>query len=415
MQMRDDVRAMRSEADVFSDLAALCRSDGYVHALAYLCFRDSIVRYAGEMRPKDMLRIFSDDRLIRTEISTLIGLMIQGDMTWTMPSPDIVEGQLDRTEALLKELHQTFLPSTGTILSQKAAASDPDLLGSGEFVREAIFYGGESAYTFQYRDFAPQKYAADAAWLQTNKGFTASEARDVAYAIARLQEQKLMATVTQMRTLPPEQWSILPGYTLTVSEVAGVCPLRRTTIDAVLNAFALAPSERNELFCAVDDFNVVNATPLLRVNGDFVLFQSYSLVNALYESPFYWMIVDKQYASEAMQNRGRFTEAFCRDRLELVFGKERVYTNVDIFESKAKKVGEIDVLVLFGDRAVIVQAKSKRLTLESRKGKTAGFETTSRRAFRIRMIRVSSVRRNLPTRSSLLLAPTARRSMSPAA
>jgi hypothetical protein len=69
-----------------------------------------------------------------------------------------------------------------------------------------------------------------------------------------------------------------------------------------------------------------------------------------------------------MQNRGRFTEAFCRDRLELVFGKERVYTNVDIFEAKAKKVAEIDVLVLFGDRAVIVQAKSKRLTLESRKG-----------------------------------------------
>jgi hypothetical protein len=80
------------------------------------------------------------------------------------------------------------------------------------------------------------------------------------------------------------------------------------------------------------------------------------------------MVADKAYAPTAMQNRGRFTETFCCDRLELVFGKERVHTNVDIFESKARKVGEIDVLVLFGDRAVIVQAKSMRLTLESRKG-----------------------------------------------
>jgi hypothetical protein len=98
------------------------------------------------------------------------------------------------------------------------------------------------------------------------------------------------------------------------------------------------------------------------------LLQPYSLADALYESPFYWMVGDKAYADEAMQNRGRFTEAFCRDRLELVFGTKCVHTNVDIFESKARKVGEIDVLVLFGDRAVIVQAKSKRLTLESRKG-----------------------------------------------
>src|SRR5580692_9306721 len=84
LEVRHYVREMRSEADVLSDLAAIRRSDGYVHALAYLCFRDSVVRYTGEMRLKDMLPIFSNDRLIRTKISTLVGLMIQGDMNWTM-------------------------------------------------------------------------------------------------------------------------------------------------------------------------------------------------------------------------------------------------------------------------------------------------------------------------------------------
>jgi hypothetical protein len=317
-----------------------------------------------------MLRMFSPDRLIRTEISTLIGLMIQGEMDWTMPSPPVVQEHINRTDALLRELHETFLPSiSGAIAEQaKAPVKDLELLGRGEFLREAIFYGGESAYTFQYRDFAPPKYAADDAWLKSNRGFSIFDARTITHAITRLQERKLMDTVVQMATIPPEQWSILPGYTFSVGAVAAATGMAESTVEAVLEAFALAPGEENETFRALDDFNVVNATPLLKSNGGFVLFQSYSLVEALYESPFYWMVADKAYSSTAMQNRGRFTETFCRDQLELIFGKARVHTNVDICESKARKVGEIDVLALFGDRAVIVQAKSKRLTLESHKG-----------------------------------------------
>jgi len=361
---------MRNEAEVFADLAVLCRSSGYVHALANICFRDNIVRYSGQMRAKDMLPMFSPDHLIRAEISTLIGLMIQGEVDWKMPSPRVVQEQMDRTDALLRELHDTFLPSFSDAIAEqtKVPVKDLELLGRGEFLREAIFYGGESAYSFQYRDFAPPKYAADDAWLKANRSFSIFEARTVAHAIARLQEQKLMDTVAHMATIPPEQWSILPGYTFSVEEVGAVSGLPESAVEVVLNAFALTPGEKNKTFRALDDFNVANATPLLRSNDAFVLFQSYSLVEALYESPFYWMVVDKAYTSTAMQNRGRFTEAFCRDRLELVFGKSRVHTNVDIFESKSKKVGEIDVLVFFGDRAVIVQAKSKRLTLESRKG-----------------------------------------------
>jgi hypothetical protein len=165
-----------------------CRSSGYVHALANICFRDNIVRYSGQMRPKDMLPMFSPDHLIRTEISTLIGLMIQGEMDWTMPSPHVVQEQIDRTDALLKELHETFLPSLSGAIAEQAMApvKDLELLGRGEFLREVIFYGGESAYSFQYRDFAPPKYAADDAWLEANRGFSIFDARTIAQTIARL-------------------------------------------------------------------------------------------------------------------------------------------------------------------------------------------------------------------------------------
>ena len=93
-----------------------------------------------------------------------------------------------------------------------------------------------------------------------------------------------------------------------------------------------------------------------------------AFTEALYDTPFYWMSADKAYRDAAMINRGRFTEEFAAERLEQVFGAGRVYRNVDIRESKSTKLGEIDVLVLFADRAIVVQAKSKKLTLAARKG-----------------------------------------------
>ncbi len=191
--------------------------------------------------------MFSADRLIRTEISTLIGLMIQGEMDWRMPPPHVVQEQMDLTDALLKELHQTFLPSIPGAIAELAKAPDKGLepLGRGEFLREAIFYGGESAYSFQYRDFAPIKYAADDSWLDANRGFSIFDARTIAQAIGRLQQDKLMNTVAHMATIPPERWCILHGYTFSVEEVAAASGIAEPTVEAVLNAFALAPGEKN--------------------------------------------------------------------------------------------------------------------------------------------------------------------------
>jgi hypothetical protein len=140
-------------------------------------------------------------------------------------------------------------------------------------------------------------------------------------------------------------------------------------VETILSAFVVPSSARNEQFSALHDFNIANATPLIRIpDGRYLLFSAYSLVEALYESPFYWMGADKAYVSTAMQNRGIFTEQFAVERLRRVFGAGNVFPNVDIYKSNGDKVGEIDVLVLFGNRALVLQAKSKRLTLEARHG-----------------------------------------------
>jgi hypothetical protein len=78
----------RTEQEIFDELAALCASQGYAHAIAFLCFRDNIVGYKDELRGEDYAKLFSLERLIRTEISTLIGLMARAPIDYALPSPE---------------------------------------------------------------------------------------------------------------------------------------------------------------------------------------------------------------------------------------------------------------------------------------------------------------------------------------
>ena len=361
---------MRSEQEIFDDLASLCASPGYAHAVAYLCSRDNMIHYAGEMKAEDMQHLFTKSRLIRTETSTLIGLMLKSPIDYTLPATPVLEKYIESTEALLEEIHNAMTaPFWRDMDPAKIAEKGFNPFTNGAALREPIFYGGESAYSFQYRDFSPAKYANDDPWLIANKGFSIHDARNVAFAVSRLQDEKAIAVMRAMRGKPQETWTLLPGNAFSVQEVADYGHIYPVIVDRVLSAFTVPPGVTNGQFHALHDFNIANASPLIRMpDGNFLLFHIYSLVEALYEAPFYWMGTDKAYVSTAMQNRGVFVEKFAVERLRQVFGAENVLANIDIYESKGTKLAEIDVLVLFGNRALVLQAKSKRLTLEARKG-----------------------------------------------
>jgi hypothetical protein len=361
---------IRAEQEIFDELAGLCALPGYAHAVAYICFRDNMIRYSGEMKAEDMQHLFSKSRLIRTETSTLIGLMLKNPIDYTLPPPPVLEKYIEATEALLEEIHHAMSASFWqNIDPTKIAEAGFNPFTSGAALREPIFYGGESAYSFQYRDFAPAKYANDDPWLIANKGFSIQDARNVVLAVSRLQDEKAISVMLAMKGTPQETWTFLPGNAFSVQEVADYAHIDPAIVDRVLSEFAVPPGTHNEQFKALHDFNIANASPLIRMpDGNFLLFHIYSLVEALYEAPFYWMGADKVYVSSAMQNRGVFTEQFAVERLRQIFGAENVLANIDIYESKDTKLAEIDVLVLFGNRALVLQAKSKRLTLEARRG-----------------------------------------------
>ena len=363
---------MRSEQTIFNDLAILCSSKGYIHAIAGICFIDSIIKSNDdELSVEDMAQMFDKSRLIRTEIATLIGLMMREPIDFTLPSPDILDGYIKQSKSLLEELHQTMIDACQE-LSLEMIATEANINQSmpGKCLREVIFYSGESAYSFQYRDLAPRKYSADADWLQRNKGIDLEVGREICRDIGQFLDKKVIETFYNLKNKPVIEWTLLPGFSFTCDELATNSKQSVQSIRNFLEAFTLPENERNRTFISLNAFNAAHAYPVIKIGPDtYLLLQYYyGISEAMYESPFYWMCEDKTYAATAFRQRGEFTESFSAERLMHVFGPDRVFQNVKIIKSKKEVLSEIDVLVLFGDRAIVLQAKSKKLTLEARKG-----------------------------------------------
>lgn len=359
----------RDEPDIFCELEKLCASPGYVHAIAYFCWRDNVIKFGESLIADDLQEQHSERRLLRTEISTLIGLLVKQSIDFAIPEPNILQQYIARTEELMHELHLAMTkPWFAGVDPVTAIAREFDPFNHAEGLREPIFYGGESAYGFQYRQLANLKYADDDKWLETHKGFHISDATRIADAIGRLQNTQQLALLKSFPSIPPDQWTMLPGFEFSVESIAREVGLNSSLVERVLTAFCCPSNERNISFLTLSDFNSANAAPILRIDDEkFMLLQQYSLLEAIYETPFFWMTADKAYAPTALANRGRFTENFVGDRLVHVFGPDNVLRNVGIYRGK-DRFAEIDVLVTFGDRAIVVQAKSKRLTIEARKG-----------------------------------------------
>jgi hypothetical protein len=204
--------SVREEQDIFEELAALCTSSGYAHALAFLCFRDNVVRYSEELKPEDLEHLRSSERLIGTETTTLAGLMLKKPIGLELPGPKVLQALMDRTEALLRELHDAILAPAKALFREALASPDKSSspFGHPAFMREAIFYGADSAYSFQYRDLAVRKYRGDNAWLRSRKGFAIEDAAVVIRAVKQVQDEKFVRTIDAMRSEPPDRWTIFP-------------------------------------------------------------------------------------------------------------------------------------------------------------------------------------------------------------
>lgn len=357
----------RDEAHIFEDLAALACSPGYVHAIAQICNRDNVIHIKGTLKPSDMDRLFSGERLIRTELTTLLGLVVKGPLDLTKQPKAVIDGYVQRTDALMQELHNAMsYPIFASMFEAMKQGGEPPNPWHGPGMREPIFYGTESAYAFQYRDLVPEKFGADEEWLLKNKGFTSGQARIIAKTMCTLMDEKGTKLLADFQSDECSLATWLPVFEFSLDEVVFHSGVEANIVQAFFAAFLF--SGHNDGFKEVGDFNEVAARPLIPTgHGTVLLFSHYAIYEALYESPFFWMWDDKAYRPTAAEHRGAFTEQFAARRLSRVFGSEHVHANVNLYRGK-DIVAEVDVLVIYGDRLIVLQAKAKKLTIAARKG-----------------------------------------------
>jgi hypothetical protein len=363
------VNLIKNEADTFDELTQLCTSPGYIHAISFLCFSNNIFMFSDNPTNEDMAKLYSNERLIRSEISTLLGLMLKQEIDFSIPKPIILECYIMSTHRLLKELHQSILaPADDVFMDIIKNNKDENPFTKGIFLREAIFYAAESAYDFQYLDLFVKKYKSDKNWFIENKKFDIENIQIVISCIVDIQQKKIVDLGKELVGINPNSWTTLSIFSFTIDELIMKTGFSRELISNILVEFTA--NTNNNQFNTIGDYNLINAKPLLKKDDNtYISFQYYGLLEAAYESPFFWFkeCDEKYFKTIATKNRGDFTEDFSYDILSNIFGKKNVFKNIDIFDNKTK-VGEIDVLVVFANRAIILQAKSKKLTLEARKG-----------------------------------------------
>ena len=328
-----------------------------------------MVKYTDEIREADTQNMHNAQALSRTEIDTLIGLMAKSSIDWELPALCVLSAYIYATELLLGELHGAIFNDPSDSTGGKCPEHKTfNTYTNGRSWREPFFYGGESAYSFQYLSLAAKKHEADTEWLMANYGFTINDAIKVASAIEHIQSHQPTQIKEEMRTLPTYKWALLL-FTASVSDIATGAGISTELVELVLKAFTLPANERNNDFRKPLGFNMACTKPLLHMpDGKLLSLQTYTLAAAIYDTPSYWMMRDNEYQPKLAEHRGDFTEQFTAERLGLVFGEKQVHTNVNICGAKGTTSGEIDILVTWGDRAIIVQAKSKRLTLEALQG-----------------------------------------------
>lgn len=370
----------RPETEILADLEELCTSPGYAHALAFLCCRENFATYVDDLKPEDLGKMRPWDRLIRPELSLLHGLMVKAPLDLQQPSSGVIQEYIDGTEKFLSELHEAM--KTPFWVAAKETGFDSkkgNPLTVGEALREPFFYSGETAYFFQYRDFSAERYKEDEQWFRGNKGFSPGDVGKVIDAITNIQIERCEKLAKELREKSSVEniqvLTLLPVFMFTAEEIVEKTRHSLETVKNILKAFSLPCIPCNSSLKEIGSFNEVNAFPLISYEDRYLLFQDYYLAEAFYESPFFWMMQDRGYAEKAKENRGLFTEKFSANRLRSVLGADRVYENVYLLDGKGQRAGEIDVLAVFADRAVILQAKSKRLTEASRKGNDKAIRT----------------------------------------
>ena len=418
---------MRTTEQVLEDIRKLISTRGYIYALCMILFEDFhiIPEKIQEIDHRSRLSTKEASLLLGFLIQNKI------DFSTPNTPQDLIKLK-QKTYELMDELHKSFMLPFFEKLQESIKKEhkienyrkeQKDFFGKGDMLTEPIFYSGSGVYDFQYLDFLERKYKYDQKWLLENKNFDIGKSKDIPIQIKNiLQErsqkvrlynlkEKMPQVIEEMKTKNPnEDWEkhakeMLPmmelhqyvelffdtqsdeeklsmdnireeGWKSFYKGLIELFIIRKTDfdknsdIDSFLENFSVIPQKDfNSQFRGIGNFNWFNAKPVIQLDEEkYFVPISFSVFEAAYESPFYWMWEDKTYRDTLGENRGKTGEEITYDFLSQVFGENRTFKSVKITTQKGKDDTDIDVLCVLGSKALCVQVKSKKLTELSRTG-----------------------------------------------
>ena len=418
---------MRNTETVIKDLKDLIYSKGYIYALCMILFEDFHINpeKIQEIDLRKRLSTKEASLLLGFLIQDVI------DFSTPETSQDLVQLK-QKTYEFMEELHQSFtIPFLEKLEKSFCKTHDEknyredmkDFFGKGDMLTEPIFYSGTGVYDFQYLEFLERKYKYDKKWLSDEKDFDFTQAQNIVSQIkgilqkkskkVRLYDlkEKMPVMIEGMKKKNPnEDWelhakNILPmmelhqyvelffehvkeeknlsideirenGWRSLYESLIELFVVKKSdfesnvNIETFLNNFSITPEKGlNSQFQTIGNYNIINSHPIIQLGDDkYFVPITFLLFEAVYESPYYWMIDDKKYRDQAGKNRGNVGEEITYNFLSKVFGITRTFKSVKITTKKGQDDTDIDVLCVLGSKALCVQVKSKKLTELSRKG-----------------------------------------------
>lgn len=359
---------LRSMEAIFGDLQRLAQSEGALHEISGLIYRDWVLNVdLKEGRViDDPSERWSGEKLNTNELLLLLGLLVQAPDNRTYANVTVGSAFAAEADRLLRELHDRINADAASVFDQESQRflEKPEALGM--FAREAIYYGPASFYIHQFAKFARQRYKADGTWLLQNTGISMRPMIEIATFIVR----QITANMDFIGRERAAGKTVHNGE-LTNSLLISKAYLRKkfgSKVDAFLSKFAIPVAGANGAFDSPFAINGVSIAPLIDLGDGLYVPNQYRLMESIYESPFYWMFADNAYRNTAAGHRGLFLEETAAHVMRKIFGEGNVFLNARFPEAVGSKGEEVDVLVRYGEFVLILQAKSKRITLKARAG-----------------------------------------------
>ena len=370
---------------IIADIENLVQTNGFIYCFAYMVLSSLWTR------TDQLADIDWNARPNPAELTLVLGLMVKQPLHFSpIPTEQVARQQAVTTYALLEELHQAHIyqphhHDTDHHPNHQTTDAEPQSFGNwmntGQRMVESIFYGGAGAYDFQYLEMAPKRYKYDQPWLAKHLNTNLDVIVTIAHHLKHLAQTRV-SQITAAKSFVQFALQLLNALSFTLDDLRHI---DTKAVDAFLTFFTLTPGTVNQDFNSIGSYNAAHSHPIIDI-GDNRLFLPIfnNLAESIYESPYYWMLEDAAYKNLALDHRGTTTEEIASELLGKVFGYDKVYRGLKI-STGPHDITDIDAFAWAGNTAVILQAKSKKLTVASRQGKkdnlTSDFQKAIQESF----------------------------------